>query len=136
MQVSEVMHKGVACVNSHDSIRKVAQLMKDEDIGSVPVLENQKPVGFVTDRDIVISCVANGESIDEPISRAMTPSLFCVTENQEVEEATRIMQDNQVSRVVVVDKNQKPVGIVSLQDLSNFGFDELEADTLSGIKEQ
>jgi predicted transcriptional regulator len=81
MQVSEVMHKGVNTVQIHDSIKKVAALMKREDIGSVPVYKNERPVGFVTDRDIVVSCVAQGHPIDDPISHAMNREILFVHQN-------------------------------------------------------
>lgn len=134
MQVSEIMHKGVTSVNINESVRKVAELMRQEDIGAVPVMENNRPVGFVTDRDIVISCVAEGYNLDASISHAMNEDIYCVTEDQEVEEATRIMKDKQVSRVLVVDKKNQPVGMVSLQNLTDSYEEEESGDTLSKIK--
>lgn len=134
MQVSEIMHKGVTTVNLNDSVRKVAELMRQEDIGAVPILENNKPVGIVTDRDIVVSCVAEGYSMDKPISHAMNEDVICVRENQDVTEASKLMKDNQVSRVLVVDESQRPVGMVSLHDLANrnIGFED---ETVREIKQ-
>ncbi len=136
MQVSEIMHRGIISVNTNDSIKKVAALMKEEDIGSLPVLENDRPVGFVTDRDIVITCVALGTSMDGPISQVMTEDVICVSEEEDVEEASRLMRHNQISRLMVVDQDERPVGMLSLQDLSINGEDEdLNSQTLAGIKE-
>lgn len=134
MQVSEIMHKGVTTVNLNDSVRRVAELMRQEDIGAVPIMENNKPIGIVTDRDIVVSCVAEGYSMDKPISHAMNADVICVRENQDVTEASKLMKDNQVSRVLVVDESQRPVGMVSLHDLSNrnIGF---EGETVREIKQ-
>lgn len=134
MQVSEIMHKGVTTVNLNDSVRKVAELMRQEDIGAVPILENNRPVGIVTDRDIVVSCVAEGYSMDKPISHAMNEDVICVRENQDVTEASKLMKDNQVSRVLVVDESQRPVGMVSLHDLANrnIGFED---ETVREIKQ-
>ena len=84
MQVSEVMHKGVISVTSLDSIRKVAKLMKQENIGAIPVIERGNPVGFITDRDIVINCVASTCNLDGPITHAMTNKVISVKENQDV----------------------------------------------------
>jgi CBS domain-containing protein len=134
MQVSEIMHRGIRSVNINDSVRKVAELMREEDIGAVPVLEKDKPVGFVTDRDIVISCVAEGYSLDESISHAMNEDVYCVTEDQDLSEATKLMKDNQVSRVLVVDKSEKPIGMVSLQDLTQATSEKQSGDTLEKIK--
>jgi CBS domain-containing protein len=136
MQISEIMHQGVITANINDTIKKVAGMMKEEDIGAIPILEDGKPVGFVTDRDIVISCVAEGRSLDEPISQAMTEDVICIDQGKDLEEASRIMQENKVSRLLVVDGNEKPVGMVSLQDLSESAEQEdLAGETLSGIKE-
>lgn len=134
MQVSEVMHKGIVSVNINDSVKRVAELMKQEDVGAIPVCENEKPVGIVTDRDIVISCVAEGYNLDEPISHAMSEKIISVRPDQDVEEASRLMQENQVSRILVVDEKQKPLGMVSLQDLS-LEDEDLSAETVSRIKQ-
>ena len=135
MQVSEIMHKGVTSVNLNDSVRRVAELMRQEDVGAVPILENNKPIGIVTDRDIVISCVAEGYSLDKPISHAMNEDVICVKENQDVEEASRLMKDNQVSRVLVVDSSERPVGMVSLQDLTKAQDQRKQGEVLNQIKQ-
>lgn len=135
MQVSEVMHKGVSTVQIHDSIKKVAALMKREDIGAVPVYKNERPVGFVTDRDIVVSCVAHGHPVDDPISHAMTRDILSVRERDDITMATRIMRENQVSRLLVVNDSEQPVGMLTLQDLTKYTNDEsLKAETITEIK--
>jgi CBS domain-containing protein len=135
MQVSEVMHKGVSTVQINDSIKKVAAIMKKEDIGAVPVFKNERPVGFVTDRDIVISCVAEGRRTQDPISLAMTREVIFVHEHDDLLMASKLMRDNQVSRLLVVDEGKRPVGIVSLKDLARNTEDEkLQALILKEIK--
>jgi len=135
MQVSEVMHKGVNTVQINDSLKKVASLMKREDIGAVPVYKNERPVGFVTDRDIVISCVANGHPADDPISLAMSKDIVSVRESDDIERATQLMRDNQVSRLLVLDAGEQPVGMLTLQDLSKFSEDDnLKAKVITDIK--
>lgn len=135
MQVSEIMHQGVKSVNVTDTIQAAAKIMKDFDIGSMPVYEDSKPVGFLTDRDIVVSCVANGSSFEAPVSEAMTPEFISVKEGQDINEAARLMKDRQLSRVVVVDQKEQPIGIVTLQDISNNLTDEnLKGEILSEIK--
>lgn len=136
MQVSEVMHQGVTTANINDSIKRVATIMKEEDIGSLPVMEDGRTVGFVTDRDIVVSCVANGSSLDESISRAMTEDIITITEDKDISEAAKLMQKNKISRLVVVDQSQKPIGVLSLQDISENLEDEIfTGETLEKIKE-
>lgn len=135
MQVSEIMHKGVNTVQIHDSIKKVAALMKREDIGAVPVYKNERPVGFVTDRDIVVSCVANGHPADDPISHAMTREILFVHENDDLSFASQLMRDNQVSRLLVLNEGEKPVGMLTLQDISKYSNDEgLKARIMTDIK--
>lgn len=134
MQVSEVMHRGVSTVQIHDSIRKVAALMKREDIGAVPVYKNERPVGFITDRDIVVSCVAEGHATDEPVSQAMSRELYCVHENDDLDHAAKIMKDNQISRLLVVDKGEKPVGMITLKDLSQRTDKNTKASVITDIK--
>lgn len=136
MQISEIMHQGVVTANINDTIKRVAAMMKEEDIGAIPVLEDGKPVGFVTDRDIVVTCVAEGHSLEDPISHAMTEDVICIDQDKDVEEASRLMQENKVSRLLVVDGSEKPIGMVSLQDITeNAEADELAGETLSKIKQ-
>jgi predicted transcriptional regulator len=115
--VSEIINRGIITANINDSVKRVAEIMRQEEIGAVPILEKNHPVGFVTDRDIVIECVAEGYSMNKPISHAMNEDVICVRENQDVVEATRLMEDRQVSRVLVIDDLGCPVGIVSLKEL-------------------
>ena len=133
MQVSEVMHKGVSTVQIHDSIKKVAALMKREDIGAVPVYKNERPVGFVTDRDIVVTCVAHGHQSDDPISHAMTRDIVFIRENEDINVATKLMKENQVSRLLVVDEGEQPVGMLTIQDISRVSNNET-GDVISDIK--
>jgi CBS domain-containing protein len=135
MQVSEIMHKGVSTVQIHDTIKKVAALMKKEDIGAVPVYKNERPVGFVTDRDIVVSCVAEGQPVEGPISLAMTKGIIFVHEHDDLSRASKLMRENQVSRLLVVDEGERPVGIVSLHDLTRNTEDEkFQASIVREIK--
>jgi predicted transcriptional regulator len=135
MQVSEVMHKGVNTVQIHDSIKKVAALMKREDIGAVPVYKNERPVGFVTDRDIVVTCIAQGHLADDPISHAMSPDIVSVHEHDDLDLATHLMRKKQVSRLLVVDEGDRPVGMLTLQDISKFSIDDgLKAKVITDIK--
>lgn len=134
MQVSEVMHKGVSTVQISDSIRKVAALMKREDIGAVPVYKNERPVGFVTDRDIVVSCVAHGHQSDDPITHAMTREIVFVHETDDLTVATKLMRDNQVSRLLVVNQGEQPVGMLTIQDISKYSQNTNLSNVISDIK--
>lgn len=135
MQVSEVMHKGVSTVQINDSIKKVAALMKREDIGAVPVYKNERAVGFVTDRDIVISSLANGQEAEAPISGAMRSEIVSITESEHINEAKRLMKENKISRLLVVDKGGEPVGMLSLHDLFLEPEAGMDSETLREIKQ-
>jgi CBS domain-containing protein len=135
MHVSEIMHQGVTTAQIGDSLRRVATMMKKHDIGSLPVYKNERPVGFVTDRDIVIACVANGHSPDEPVSLAMSRDVIFVYEDQDISMATKLMEQNQISRLLVVDKGERPVGMLSLSDIAlRSSDDHLKAEILGEIK--
>lgn len=135
MQVSEVMHEGVTTAQIDDSLRKVASLMKKEDIGGMPIYKNQRPVGFVTDRDIVVSCLASGHTPDDPVSLAMNREIIFVYADQNIEEAIQLMERHQISRLLVVDKGENPVGMLTLRDLSLRSDNEhLKAEVLTEIK--
>ncbi len=135
MLVSEVMHKGVSSVQIHDSIKKVASLMKREDIGAVPVYKNERPVGFVTDRDIVVSCLAEGASTDHPVSQAMTRDIVTVREKDDLSLASKLMRENQISRLLVIDEGNRPVGMITLHDIIiNTQDDTLKVSVINEIK--
>lgn len=134
MQVSEVMSKGIVTANINDSVKRVASMMKEKDIGAIPVLKDNRPVGFVTDRDIVINCVAGDYDLNGSIEHAMSSDIVSVKEDQDVEEVSRLMSQNQVSRILVVDKSEKPVGVVSLHDLSRESED-FAAEAVTNIKQ-
>lgn len=133
MQVSEIMHSGVVTAQIHDTLKRVANLMRKEDIGAIPIYKHDRPVGFVTDRDIVLTCVANGHSPDEPISMAMSQDIFSVYENQDVSHALKLMEQKQISRLLVLDRGDNPVGMVSLKDIVGRAEAKIN-DVLSEIK--
>jgi CBS domain-containing protein len=135
MKVSELMHEGVLTAQVSDTIRKVAMMMKENDIGSLPVFENDTPAGFVTDRDIVMACAEEDTNLDDDISAAMSPEVISVSPDKDITEAARIMEDNQISRLLVMEGNQ-PMGIITLQDLSvNIDNPHLKAEVIQEIKQ-
>ena len=95
--------------------------------------KNERPVGFVTDRDIVVSCVAEGHPVDDPISHAMNREIISVHEKDDITFAAKLMKDKQVSRLLVVDEGERPVGMLSMQNLSEIPNDELTSNVLYDI---
>jgi CBS domain-containing protein len=133
MKIEDVMTHDVAVVNPDETIQQAARLMAELDIGAVPVADNERLVGMITDRDIVVRAVADGLGPDTQINNVMTPDVkycFC---DQEVSEVSDNMADIQIRRLPVVDRNKRLVGIVALGDIATCAENEYVADALAGI---
>ncbi|MEN8237106.1 MAG: CBS domain-containing protein [Pseudomonadota bacterium] len=119
MNVKEIMTENVDLLSPADSLEKASQLMRDDDIGAIPVREGDRLVGMLTDRDIAVRAVAEGrEASSAQVKDAMSsPVLYCY-ENDSVEEVGRNMAKNQIRRLPVLNKEKRLVGMVSLGDLA------------------
>jgi CBS domain-containing protein len=116
------------------TLRDVAVLMRDGDMGAVPVVDDGKLTGIVTDRDIVVRCIAEGKDPSTTVSEAMTNELFTVSPDDYVFEAIRLMGDKQVRRIPVIGENGELAGIIAMADVALETEDELEiAETLEEI---
>jgi CBS domain-containing protein len=122
MQVKEVMTADPACCLSETGLREVAQMMIDYDCGEIPVVDNKqnkKPIGVVTDRDIVCRTVAQGlNPLDLTVADCMSTPCVTVTPDTSVEECCEILQKNQIRRVPVIDAAGSCCGIVALADIA------------------
>jgi CBS domain-containing protein len=115
----DVMTPNPATVSQKDSIRDAARIMASEDTGVVPVVDGRKIVGLVTDRDIVIRCVAEGkDTATAKVKECMTQSVRSVKEDTPVAEVLTMMSNAQIRRVPVVNNIDELVGIVSIGDIS------------------
>lgn len=119
MKISEIMTKEVICLSVDDTVERAAQIMKEYNIGSIPVnTEGTGVVGIITDRDIILRCVAEGKNIKvQKIREIMTSNPVVGDENINVNDATRIMGERQIRRLPIIS-NDKLIGIVSLGDLA------------------
>lgn len=127
MKIRDVMTSHVSAADLNTTISEVAQKMRDLNVGSIPICdEQQHPIGIVTDRDIVIRGVVDGLQGQEKVSRIMSSQLISVTPDMHVHEAARIMGDNQIRRLPVVE-NGRIVGMVSIGDLAIQNIYEDEA---------
>jgi len=134
MNISDVMTSNPRTVASNDSIQKAARIMRDEDTGVVPVVDNGRAVGVVTDRDIVVRAVANGD-LNRPISEIVSGDIVTARPDMSTEEAAQLMSDHQVRRLPVVE-NERLVGIVSIGDLAvKDGNDKRMGDALQDISQ-
>lgn len=130
----DLMTKDVRTATRSMSLREVAVLMRDGDMGAVPVVDEGRLTGIITDRDIVVRCVAEGGDASITVGEAMTSELFTVSPEDFVFEAIRLMGDKQVRRIPVVDENGELVGIIAMADVALETEDELEiAETLEEI---
>jgi CBS domain-containing protein len=140
MNIRDVMTPNPRTVSPDDPIQNAARIMRDEDTGAVPVVENGRPIGMVTDRDIVVRSVADGGTDNRPIREIVTTGIVSVSPEMSTREANELMSEHQVRRLPVVENNQL-VGIVSLGDLAvKEGRDRRTGDTLqeisAGVKER
>jgi CBS domain-containing protein len=130
----EIMTRSVTTATREMSLQAVAALMRDGDMGSLPVVENGKLVGIITDRDIVVRAVAEGRDAATAIGEVMTTEIFAVRAEDFVFAAIRLMGDKQVRRVPVVNENSELVGIIAMADVALETEDEREiAETLEEI---
>jgi len=119
MKVSDAMTSQVSTAAPTDSVRKVAQVMAHVETGAVPIVEDGKVVGLVTDRDIVLRVVAEGRSFDSPISEAMSEGeVQSVKEDDVLADATAKMANHQIRRLVVLNEAGELTGILSLGDVA------------------
>ena len=135
MNIREVMTPNPQCVAPGDSIQSAARIMRDCDTGAVPVVENGRPVGIVTDRDIVVRAVADGGQLNRPVREIVSGNIVCVSPDMSTHEAAELMSEHQIRRLPVVE-NERIVGIVSLGDLAvKEAKDKRSGDTLEHISE-
>jgi len=118
MRVSEAMTREVRVANPGQSIRDVAKIMAEIDAGAMPVGDNDRLVGMITDRDIAIRAVAQGKGPDTPVREVMSSDqvLYCY-EDEELDHVAKNMSQQQVRRLPVVNREKRLVGLVSLGDL-------------------
>jgi CBS domain-containing protein len=119
MKVSEIMTKDVITLSVDDTVERAAELMKEYNIGSIPVnTEDRGVVGIVTDRDIILRCAAEGKDIKtQKVRGIMTSNPVIVDGDIDINEAARIMSERQIRRIPITSSN-KLVGMLSLGDLA------------------
>lgn len=117
--VSDIMTTDVQVIQPQETLRRAATLMQELDIGALPVCDGLRLQGMLTDRDITVFGVAQGLNPDDAcVSDVMTEDIVYCTGDQDAKEAMRLMGDNQVRRLPVVDSDRNLVGIISLGDLA------------------
>lgn len=135
MKVKDAMHNGVEWARPDTPIRDIAMLMRRHDIGAVPIGEDDRLIGMVTDRDIVCKGLA-GDRFDPASATArdvMTPGIHCCAADDDLAKAVRHMEDLGVRRLPVIDGNKRMVGMLSLGDVSHAAPVDLTAECVRRV---
>lgn len=122
MKAREIMTSSPSCCSPSDSLQDVARSMRDNDCGAVPVVDNGCVVGIITDRDLAVRALAGGKSADAKVGDVITSDPCCCTPEADLREVEKIMADNQVRRVPVIDADGCCVGIIAQADLARAAF--------------
>lgn len=136
MQVQKVLTRNVERIPPDTTIRDAAARMRDCDVGALPIFEGDRLVGMVTDRDIATRAIADGRNPSKSKVRDIMSSgiVYCF-EDQDVREAAKLMREKQVRRLVVLNRDKRLVGIVSLGDLATSADEELSGSALKGVSQ-
>jgi CBS domain-containing protein len=135
MKVKDVMHKGVDWVSPDTPITELAKLMREHDIGAIPIGENDRLVGMVTDRDIVCKGLARDDlDIASATARdVMTEGIHCCREDDDLAKAVKHMEALKVRRLPVINKSRRMVGILSLGDLGQSAPGDLVTECVRSV---
>jgi CBS domain-containing protein len=134
--LKDVMTRNVEVISPEATIAEAAQRMRQGDFGLLPVGENDRMIGTITDRDIAVRAVAEGKGCDTKVREVMSDGVCWAFEDESVEHAGKIMSDRQIRRLPIVDRDKRLTGIVSLGDLAAGRKDiECAAEALAEISE-
>ena len=118
----EIMTQNPACLTPEDTVAQAAQIMKRENVGPVPIVENNQTrvlVGIITDRDIVVKAIADNRPPESTkIREVMTPNPICAFPDDDLEDVLDRMESNQVRRIPVVDRDNRLIGIIAQADIA------------------
>lgn len=117
-KLTDLMSRDVKVISPETSIRDAANEMREGDFGMLPVGENDRMIGAITDRDIAIRAIAAGKDGSTKVREVMSEGISWVYEDQSIDDAAKMMSERQVRRLPVVDRNKRLVGIVALGDFA------------------
>jgi len=134
MKVKQAMHAGVDWCAPDTPLSEIAKIMRDADIGAVPIGENDRLIGMVTDRDIVCRGFADGKDPASLTAReVMTEGIVYCTEDQSLEDAIQLMEERQIRRMPVINGKKRMTGMLSLGDLSHAAGHELTGELTEAV---
>ena len=135
MQVKQAMSNDVRISNPNQSIREAAAVMAEIDVGALPVCDNDRLAGMVTDRDIAIRGVAEGKAPTTPVREVMSKDIDYFFEDDDINDAAQRMAEAKLRRMVVLNRDKRLVGIVSLGDIAMVDGPVHAGEALCGISE-
>lgn len=136
MQIKNIMHRGVVSVSPEAPVTAVAKRMKEEDVGAVPVMDGDRLIGMITDRDLALRALADGEDLSRLTARdLMTPQVVFCRDDEEADDAIRLMEDRQIRRLPVMDGAGRVVGMVGLGDIAHALSRDMSAEVLRSVSD-
>lgn len=125
MRVGDVMTRGIETTTLGSTLQAAALKMREASVGMLPVIENGRPIGIITDRDITVRATANGvDPKTGVVADAMTRAVHWCYDDEPLSEATRKMESSAIRRIIVVDRNERMVGILALDDILALPIEE------------
>ena len=137
MKLSEIMTRDVVVLQPDDSLQSAAKKMRDRNIGFLPVCDGEELIGVISDRDITIRALADGMDVNIMLGRDLmtVPAIYCF-DDQDISEAAKIMEENQIRRLVVLSReDRRLVGVVSLGDLARNDSADRSGQVLQKVSE-
>jgi CBS domain-containing protein len=133
--IQEAMTSNPTTVGPTTTAQEAARTMKSEDVGSLPIVEGDKLVGVITDRDLALRIIAEAKEVDTPVAEIASKDVVTIDPQQSLEEAARLMANNQIRRLPVVEEDGKLVGILAQADIAQAGHDSLTGETVQRISQ-
>lgn len=135
-KVKDIMTSGAICVAPDESLTEAARMMGELDVGALPICDNDRLAGMITDRDIAVRAIGQGrDPKTTKVRDAMSDGIVYVYEDQDVEEAARLFETKQIRRLPVLNRAKRMVGIVSLGDLAVNGGTSIGGEALKEVSE-
>lgn len=133
MKISEIMSREVRTTSPETTLQEAAILMRQADIGALIISEDDRMVGMLTDRDIVIRAIAEGKSLNTPVRQIMSDEIKYCRSDESIDHVAKNMAQIQKRRLPVVDKQKRLVGVVSLANIASVNTDKVSANLLRGV---
>jgi CBS domain-containing protein len=133
--IQEAMTSNPTTIAPTTPAQEAARKLKAEDVGALPIVEDGKLVGVITDRDLAIRVLAEGKDVETPVAEIASKDVVTVDPQQTLEEAARLMAKHQVRRLPVVEEDGKLVGILAQADVAQTGHDELTGEVVQRISQ-